>query len=71
MYAVRGFGYCCGGASTSGGSVVVGMKSAGAIPTPTSVATAIASFNTALQPSPTPPPRPRSRPMRCNHPLQR
>lgn len=50
MYAVRGFGYCCGGASTSGGHLVVGMESAGAVPTPASVATAIAAFNTALAP---------------------
>lgn len=50
MYAVRGFGYCCDNASTAGGNLVVGMQTAGAIPTPGSVATAIAAFNTALQP---------------------
>ncbi len=49
MYALRGFGFLANASPTSG-QVVVGMQSSGAAPTPASVNTAIAAFNTALAP---------------------
>lgn len=49
MYALRGWSFLQYASATTG-NLVVGMKSAGAIPTPTSVATAIAAFSTPLQP---------------------
>ncbi|HEX4052532.1 MAG TPA: PilC/PilY family type IV pilus protein [Steroidobacteraceae bacterium] len=49
MYIARGWAYGSGQTANSG-SVVVGMTSAGAIPTPASVATAIANFTPYLAP---------------------
>lgn len=49
MYSRRGFGYY-GGQSASTGNLVVAMTSAGTVPTPGSVATAIAAFAAPLEP---------------------
>jgi len=49
MYIKRGFGYDSG-QSADGGSELVGMTSAGAVPTTASVATAIAQFTPYLAP---------------------
>jgi type IV pilus assembly protein PilY1 len=49
MYVERGFGYY-GGQSANSGSIVVPMTSAGAIPTSTSVAAALAKFTPYLAP---------------------
>lgn len=50
LLAQRGFGYDATSVSATTGQLVVPMQSAGNVPTPTSVATAIAAFTPYLQP---------------------
>lgn len=60
MYEARGFGYYTG-QSPNSGHVVVPMTSAGATPTPATVATALAAFTLTLRPKRTNPAAPRSK----------
>ncbi len=50
MYELRGFGYYTFGETANDGNTVVPMTSSGAVPTPTSVANAVAQFTPFLAP---------------------